>query len=222
MANLQYLKDVAGTEWLEDFDALIDVTEAAITEVETARQGQANLNTKITAMDNATTAVTNEVTTARQGQASLNAKITAMDLATTTVTNEVVAGRQGQATLNEALDLKVPKSGFTAHFSAQNYRINTLADAVNPQDAVNLQQVQSLISGGGSPSNIAVTSLNLGTATSLQVYRVDAEGSAIEGVTLGFSDLDVGMGVEGEYLKIENNQVISTNDLTDKIFYANF
>ncbi len=138
------------------------------------------------------------------------------------VANEVETARQGQTNLSAALDLRVLKSGLTAHLSAQNYRITTLALAVNPQDAVNLEQVTALIQGGGSPENISITSLNKGTATAFQLYRVNADGTAIEGVTLGFSDLNVGMGVEGEYLKIENNQVISTNDLTDKMFYANF
>jgi hypothetical protein len=81
--------------------------------------------------------------------------------------------------------------------------------------------VQSLISGGGSPSNIPITALGKGTATALQLYRVNVGGTAIEGVILGFTDLNVGSGVEGDYLKIENNQVISTNNLVDILFYAN-
>jgi hypothetical protein len=44
--------------------------------------------------------------------------------------------------------------------------------------------VQSLISGGGLPSNIAITALNKGSATALQFYRVNASETAIEGVTL--------------------------------------
>lgn len=172
MANLQYLKDVAGTEWLEDFDALIDVTEAAITEVEIARQGQANLNAKITAMDNATTAVTNEVTTARQGQANLNA----------------------------ALNQYVLKSGWTANFNAMNYRLTGLADPVNPQDAVNLQTLQALVSSGGLPSNIQITSLNKGTATALQLYRVNAGGTAIEGIAPTAIASDIANSNEMTYL----------------------
>ncbi len=185
MVDLSALKGVPGQKnWYSLWTQNIDYLQSVTTEVTTARQGQANLNTKITAMDNATTAVTNEVTTARQGQANLNTKITAMDNATTAVTNEVTTARQGQANLNASIDLRVPKSGFTAHFSANHYRINTLADAVSPLDAVNLQQVTSLIQGGGSPSNIQITSLNVGTGNARELFRVNDQGMAIEGAVL--------------------------------------
>jgi hypothetical protein len=98
-------------------------------------------------------------------------------------TNEVETARQGQASLTLNFDRYVLKSGWTANFNAMNYRLTGLADAVNPQDAVNLQTVQSLISGGGSPSNIPITALGIGTATALQIYRVNTGGTAIEGVT---------------------------------------
>lgn len=138
------------------------------------------------------------------------------------VINEVETARQGQATLNASLNQYVLKSGWTANFNAMNYRLTGLADALNPQDAVNLQTVQALISGGGSPSNIPITALGKGTATALQLFRVNAGGTAIEGITLGFSDLSVGVGVEGDYLKVESNQIISTNNLVDQFFWAGF
>lgn len=137
-------------------------------------------------------------------------------------TNEVETARQGQASLTLNFDRYVLKTGWMADFNAMNYRLTGLADAVNPQDAVNLQTVQSLIIGGGSPSNIPITALNKGTATALQLYRVDASETTIEGVTLGFSDLSAGVGVEGDYLKIEGNQIISTNNLVDRFFWSGF
>jgi hypothetical protein len=185
--------------WYLQFESHIDATELVANEVETARQGQTNLNAKITAMDSATTAVTSEVTTARQGQANLSASI----------------------------DLRVPKSGLTANFSAQNYRFTTLANPVNPQDAVNLQTVQSLISGGGTPSNIAVTSLNKGTATTLQLYRVNAGGTAIEGVTpstlapnFAITDTNQGNAKNGHVIGVQNGAVVGRNLTYDLMFFG--
>ena len=115
-------------------------------------------------------------------------------------TNEVETARQGQASLTLNFDRYVLKSGWTANFNAMNYRLTGLADAVNPQDAVNLQTVQALISGGGSPSNIAITALGIGTATALQLYRVNDAGTAIEGVTTTAIASDIALSNEMTYL----------------------
>jgi hypothetical protein len=232
MADYQYLKGVPGQKnWYSYWTALIDFLQGATNEVETARQGQANLNVKITAMDSATTAVTSEVTTARQGQVNLNAKITAMDSATTAVTNEVETARQGQANLNAAFNQYVLKSGWTANFNAMNYRLTGLADAINPLDAVNLQQVTSLIQGGGSPSNIPITALGIGTATALQLYRVNADGLAIEGVTpsslapslapnIEITLTNKGTAQNGHLIGVSNGVVIGRNITYDLMFYG--
>lgn len=163
--NLQPLKGLPDTEWQADWESLIDYTQGVINEVETARNGQANLKA--------------------------------------------------------SLDLKVSYSGFITHLSANNYRVTMLGNAVNPQDAVNLQTVQALISGGGSPSNIAITALNKGTGIAGQFYRVKLDGTGIEGVTLQVTDLNTGSAKEGDYVKIEGGTVITTNDLVDRLFLAN-
>ena len=39
---------------------------------------------------------------------------------------------------------------------------------------------KALITGGGTPANIPITSLNKGTATALQLYRCNAAGNGVE------------------------------------------
>lgn len=56
-------------------------------------------------------------------------------------------------------------------------------DAVDPQDLTTLAQVNSLIVGGGSPGTIPITSLDVGTATTLQLIRINAAGTDVEGYT---------------------------------------
>ncbi len=113
---------------------------------------------------------------------------------------EVETARQGQPNLNAALNQYVLKSGWTVNFNAMNYRLTGLADPVNPQDAVNLQTAQALISGGGVPSNIPITALGIGTATALQLYRVNAGGTAIEGIAPTAIASDIANSNEMTYL----------------------
>lgn len=70
----------------------------------------------------------------------------------------------------------------TADVAAGGHKITDLANPTNPSDAANLQTVQALISGGGTPANIPITSLGKGTATANQLIRVNAAGTALEGV----------------------------------------
>jgi hypothetical protein len=115
-------------------------------------------------------------------------------------TNEVETARQGQASLTLNFDRYVLKSGWTANFNAMNYRLTGLADAVNPEDSVYSPPVQSLRSGRGSTSNFPITALGIGTATALQLYRVNDAGTAIEGVTTTAIASDIALSNEMTYL----------------------
>ena len=203
MSDLSYLKGVAGLKnYYSLWTGLIDWVQSFGTEVETARQGQPNLNAKITAMDSAASAVTTEVNNAREGQSTLLANF----------------GRY------------VLKTGPISDLPMNNNKITNLKNATAPKDAVPLEQVQSLISGGGSPSNIAVTSLNIGTATSLQLYRVNAAGNAIEGVnpsalspiiapSLEVTQTNKGTAQNGHVIGVRNGVVIGRNLTYDLMLY---
>jgi hypothetical protein len=62
-----------------------------------------------------------------------------------------------------------------------NHKITELADATAQQDAVNLRTAQAIFSGGGTPSNIPITGLGVGTATAEQYLRINDAGTAVEG-----------------------------------------
>lgn len=104
---------------------------------------------------------------------------------------ELLAARNGSFDLDARLDLIqgeidaleaiaiTTATGFTANISANNFKLTSLANATNPQDATNLQTVQALVTGGGTPSNIPITSLGLGTL--LADEAVVREGSNLVG-----------------------------------------
>lgn len=60
-------------------------------------------------------------------------------------------------------------------------KVTSVADAVALTDAVNLRTAQAIYSGGGTPSNIPITSLGVGTAISTQRIRVSDDGLSIIG-----------------------------------------
>lgn len=69
-----------------------------------------------------------------------------------------------------------------ADVSAASHKITNLANATNAADAANLQTVQALVSGGGTPASIPITSLGVGTANDGEVIM--RSGSAIVGKAL--------------------------------------
>ena len=79
------------------FDAVSD-------EVSAARDGQANLDTRLDLMTTATTDVSDEVTAARDGYASLDTRLTLMTTATTDVSDEVAIARDSFPNLDARLD----------------------------------------------------------------------------------------------------------------------
>jgi septal ring factor EnvC (AmiA/AmiB activator) len=94
-----YLGDTLLNKIQEDLGELFAADVTIVAELTAARDGEADLITKINAMDTATETVTTEVVAARDGEADLITKINAMDTATSTVTTEVVAARDGEASL---------------------------------------------------------------------------------------------------------------------------
>jgi hypothetical protein len=85
--------------------------------------------------------------------------------------------------LQAQLDTKGAITGQTwtgAHnFSAASLSVKS--PPVLPTDICDLQSAQALLSGGGTPANIPITSLGKGTATANQLIRVNAAGTGIEG-----------------------------------------
>ena len=96
---------------------------------------------------------------------------------------ELIEARAGAASLYLKLQAYMPYGGWNQNVSAGGYRITNGANAQDPQDFVTLSQAQAISSGGGSPANIPVTALNVGTATAGQYLRITLAGDGIEGFT---------------------------------------
>ena len=105
-----------------------------------------------------------------------------------TVATEVENARNGESSLQAVINTKISYSGLTSDLSAGGYRIHSLGNAVAPGDAVNLSTAQALLSSGGTPSNIAITALNVGSLAPGQVpinFNGTIVGYTIPTATIG-------------------------------------
>lgn len=122
------------------------------------------------------------------------------------VATEVENARNGESSLQAIINTKISYSGLTSDLSAGGYRIHSLGNAVAPGDAVNLSTAQALLSGGGTPSNIAITGLGYGTLTDGQYTR--RVGGVIVGSFVNLIEL-VTTGIADEQtLKVSNGAVV--------------
>ena len=96
---------------------------------------------------------------------------------------ELENARSGETTLDARVDNVLAAcaqlSGLTANLNVNGKRLTSAADPIAGTDLCNLQTVQSIASGGGTPSNIAVTSLGVGSAVDGQLLSVS--GGAVVG-----------------------------------------
>lgn len=172
---------IGKTPWYEDnWSALIDRVEDIADVINTATGSYTTLNDRHLAH----AATTTEVVDARDGYASLLLKEQAQD------TN--IATRVSNTT------------GLTQNLSGNSFRGVSFANAVDPQDITTLSQVNSLIVGGGSPGDIPITSLDVGTATANQKIKVNGTGDAIIGVddVTTVTGLDVGTATSDQIIKV--------------------
>jgi phosphoribosylcarboxyaminoimidazole (NCAIR) mutase len=96
--------------------------------------------------------------------------------------NNLIAALQTVISNLETGNTAVLVTGLLANLSAANHKITNLANAVVAGDAMNLSSVQSLISGGGTPSNIPITDLGVGSANDGQFIK--RSGNAIVGASI--------------------------------------
>jgi hypothetical protein len=117
-------------------------------------------------------------------------KLQKIDTSLNKLIDEIISAQSGDINLatrlTAILSAAVLKTGLIQDLPAGGFKITGLADATNATDAVNRQTAIAIASGGGSPAEIAVTDLGVGTADSLQLIRVAAAGDYLEGYT--FSD----------------------------------
>lgn len=80
--------------------------------------------------------------------------------------------------------------------NANGFRLYGLPTPMTPTDATTKTWVESAIAAalllGGSPGDIGITELGVGTATALQPIRINAAGNGVEGYTLTIGNIGVG------------------------------
>lgn len=80
-------------------------------------------------------------------------------------------------------------TSWVSNVNANGFTLTGLPNAVNPTDAVNLETAQAIYSGGGTPSNIPVTSLGIGTLGASGVAVSNAAGTAMVAAAYKSTDL---------------------------------
>ena len=128
-------------------------------------------------------AIATEVEDARLGEATL-------DVLTGNLNTEITAARQGEVNLVTNIANYVKDGTLTASFDFNSQKGINVADGTLNTDLVNLQQTTALILGGAAVTNIDVTSISNGTATTGQ--RIVAGASNPVGEDNDILTLDVG------------------------------
>lgn len=154
---------------------------------------------KMNLLRNGSIGVGTEVKEARNGAATLKQRIDAVAAAAGGAGSEVVNARsatevdgapadnltlrieQIYAAIVASIAERVAKAGLDADLSAGGFRITGAADAADASDYTTLQQVNALIGGGGSPGDIPVTSLNVGTLDDGELLI--RSGSGLQGIS---------------------------------------
>jgi len=117
-------------------------------------------------------------------------KLQHIDTSLNKLITQTIAAQSGDpdlaTRLTAILAAAVLKTGLVAELSAGGFKITGLGDATNATDAVNRQTAVAIAAGGGSPAEIPITELGIGSATALQLIRINAAGNMVEGYT--FSD----------------------------------
>ena len=166
--------------------------------------------------------IANVIDTATAGYTTLNARHVAHEATTT----EVIAARDGYGTLllkEQAQDTAISQklseaTGLTQNLDGNTYRAVNFSNAVDLQDLTTLSQVNAIAVGGGSPSAIPITDLNIGTATANQKIKVNGAGDAIIGVDdiTSVTGLDVGTATANQKIKVNGtgDAIIGVDDIT--------
>lgn len=137
-----------------------------------------------------------EVEQARDGKPSLLAQINT---------------RLNQGQVDARVDARAVTyaAGFTAHLSAKGYRLTSLADPVDAQDAATRAWTLSQISLGGDPSGIPVTTLGVGTLEEGQfLWRSGAGLAGASFSAIPATSLGVGTTADGQVLARKGAQMV--------------
>lgn len=131
-----------------------------------------------------------------------------------TYCTEVAEARNGAASLKASIDSKVSNGGLTADLSANNHRVTNAADPINPQDLATKAYIHSVITAGGSPSSIPVTSLNKGVMANGNILRANSSTGALEGYAPQITDWGVGTLADGQLLQRLGSALVGYTPMT--------
>jgi hypothetical protein len=129
------------------------------------------------------------------------AKLQIIDTAVNKIIDELIRAQFGASDLDDYLttnnisiadaiaavqNAAVLKTGLVSNLNINSqilYGIPNTSGGNGGSEAVNWATAQAIFLGGGSPSSIPITSLGIGSATALQLLRINSAGNAVEGYT---------------------------------------
>jgi hypothetical protein len=130
-------------------------------------------------METADKMVTNFLST---GDYEYIAKLQKIHTSLNKLIQEVIDAQQGETDIDTRLvDAIFEGENWAANLTANGFKVTGAADATGATDYTTLQQVNALISGGGSPGDIAITALGVGTGTANQKIVINGAGTAVVG-----------------------------------------
>lgn len=172
--------------------------------------GQTDYIARLNTLRTRAEANTSEVEAARGAEASLTAQ---------------VATRLTQAQVDARITaLSLLLTGLTVNLNGNGYRINAIADPLDPQDAATKAWTLAQITLGGDPSGIPVTSLAVGTLTDNQLLQRSGAGLAgVSASALAVTGFGVGTLADGEVLIRSGAALVGLKQSDDELyFYASF
>lgn len=121
-----------------------------------------------------------------------------------------ISSRLTQAQVDGRIDLRaVTYAGFLGDVDAAGYRLTGLSDPVGDQDAATRAWTLSLVTLGGDPSGIPVTSLSVGTLEDGQfLWRSGAQLIGAGFGSIPATSLGVGTTADGQVLARKGAQVV--------------
>lgn len=172
--------------------------------------GQTDYIARLNTLRTRAEANASEVEAARGAEASLSAQ---------------VATRLTQAQVDARITaLSLLLTGLSVNLNGNGYRINAIADPLDPQDAATRAWTLAQITLGGDPSGIPVTSLAVGTLTDTQLLQ--RSGAGLAGVSpsaLPVTGFGVGALGDGDVLTRVGAALVGRKQSTAKpFFFASF
>jgi uncharacterized protein YdcH (DUF465 family) len=183
----------------DDQDSRLANLEAAKGEFETLLERENTQENRLADLENAK----GEFNSLLERENTQGGRITELE-------QEILAARQNENNLLNTLQLYLKTGeGFSDNLKANNYKLTDLGLASEPNDAVTLSQVSSMLTLGGQPSNVALLDLSTQGLMPGQNIEISADGQNITGSQIIVIETDNYQTLAGQNIIINAHNSLS-------------